>query len=225
MTPATVPRQPDTAGILYQYRERIYRYISTIVRDSAEADDLTQVALLRAYHNYASLRDPASLTSWLYRIATHVAVDHLRQRARRAPLQADVDLEAVDVPEEETPSLLKWTEQGEMSTCVQRYLDSLRDPYRAVIMLHDLHGMTGPDIAVAMGVSLPNVKIRLHRARLKLRAALEAGCDFSCDERGVLVCEARSAPAPLELTLPPTGQDQPAESQGVSLGSVLSSRQ
>ncbi len=58
--------------------------------------------------------------------------------------------------------------------------------------MHDLHEMTGPEIAAAIGESLPNVKIRLHRARIKLRGALEAGCQFSCDERGVLVCEARS---------------------------------
>ena len=73
----------DTAEMIYQYRDRLARYVLTLVHDPAEAEDLTQVALLRAYHNYASLRNPASLTSWLYRIATNVAFDHLRQRARR----------------------------------------------------------------------------------------------------------------------------------------------
>ena len=158
----------DTAEMIYQYRDRLARYVLTLVHDPAEAEDLTQVALLRAYHNYASLRNPASLTSWLYRIATNVAFDHLRQHARRAPLQAEVDPEAIDVPDVETPSLLQLMEQGEMSACVQRYLDSLPDTYRAVIMLHDLHGMTGPEIAAAIDESLPNVKIRLHRARTKL---------------------------------------------------------
>ncbi len=182
----------DTAGMIYQHRDRMYRYLLTLVHDPAEADDLTQEALLRAYHNYASLRDPASLTSWLYRIATNTAFDRLRQFTRRAPREAEDDLEEIDVPDVGRPSLLQAMEQGEMSACVQRYLDNLPDTYRAVIMLHDLHGMTNPDIAAALDESLPNVKIRLHRARLKLRAALEAGCHFSCDERGVLVCESRS---------------------------------
>ncbi len=181
--------QPDTAATIYQYRERTYHYLLTLVRDPAEAEDLTQETLLRACHNYASLRNPASLTSWLYRIATNIAFDYLRQRARRAPRETDVDLESVDMPEVQTPSLLQLIEQGEMGACVQRYLDGLPDAYRAVIMLHDMHGMTGPDIAAAIGESLPNVKIRLQRARRKLRAALEGGCEFSCDERGVLVCE------------------------------------
>lgn len=191
-TDAIALDRPDTAAMIYQYRDRTYRYVLTLVRDPAEAEDLTEETLLRAYRSYASLRNPAALTSWLYRIATNIAFDHLRQRARRAPQEAGVDPEAIDVPEAETPSLLQLIEQSEMGACVQRYLDGLPDTYRAVIMLHDMHGMTGPDIAAAIDESLPNVKIRLHRARRKLRAALEAGCQFSCDERGVLVCEEQS---------------------------------
>lgn len=197
MSQPITPNEPDTAEMIYQYQDRIYRYVLTLVRDPAEAEDLTQDALLRAYRNYASLRDTASLTSWLYRIATHVCFDHLRLRSRRAPLQSEVDLETIDVPEGETPSLLQLVEQHEMSACVQRYLDGLSDAYRAVILLHDLHGMTGPEIAAAIDVSLPNVKIRLHRARRKLRAALEAGCEFSHDERDVLTCEPKSESARL----------------------------
>ncbi len=83
-----------------------------------------------------------------------------------------------------------------MSACVQRYLDGLSDSYRAVILLLDLDGLTGPQIAEILGVSLATVKIRLHRARVRLRAQLEAGCAFSHDERDVLVCEAK----PLLLT-------------------------
>jgi RNA polymerase sigma-70 factor (ECF subfamily) len=182
----------DTAGLIYQHQERIYRYLLTLVHDPAEAEDLTQEALVRAYRSFASLRDPAALTSWLYRIATHAALDRLRQHARQAPLQAEVDLATTDVPEVEAPSLLQLVQQSEMSACVQRYLDGLSDAYRAVILLHDLHGMSGPEIAATLGVSLPTVKIRLHRARRKLRAALEAGCQLSRDERGVLVCESKA---------------------------------
>ena len=164
----------------------------TLLHDPAEADDLTQEALVRAYRSFGSLRDTGALTSWLYRIATHAALDRLRQNARRAPLQSEVDLDTTDVAEAEAPSLLRLVEQGERSACVQRYLDGLSDPYRAVILLHDLHGLAGPEIAATLKVSLPTVKIRLHRARAKLRAALGAGCQFSHDEQGVLVCESKA---------------------------------
>jgi len=80
-------------------------------------------------------------------------------------------------------------EQKEMSSCVQGYLAELSDPFRAVILLHDAEGLTNPEIAAMLGVSLPTVKIRLHRARAKLRDALGRACSFSTDERGVFVCD------------------------------------
>jgi RNA polymerase sigma-70 factor (ECF subfamily) len=72
---------------------------------------------------------------------------------------------------------------------VQEYIEDLPDSYRAVILLHDVQELTNPEIAEMLGVSLATVKIRLHRARSKLRDALGEGCSFSKDERGVGVCE------------------------------------
>ena len=59
------------------------------------------------------------------------------------------------------------------------------------ILLHDMHGMTCPEIAEAIGVSLANVKVRLHRARVKLRAALQAACEIQRYEGGAVDCEPR----------------------------------
>ncbi len=87
------------------------------------------------------------------------------------------------------PRLDQALEQDEMSSCVQSYLAELSDTYRAVILLHDVEGMTNPEIARMLGISLPTVKIRIHRAREKLRDALANACSFSSDERGVLLCE------------------------------------
>ena len=166
---------------------RILRYVRRIVRDQADAEDLAQETFLRAYRARDTLRDPEARLTWLYRIATHVCFDRLRQRARR-PVESEPSLEETD-PADAGPALQQVIEQNEMSACVQDFLASLPDSYRAVILLHDLHELTGPEIAGLLDISLPTVKIRLHRARAKLRAALEAGCAFSRDERGVLVCE------------------------------------
>ncbi len=78
-----------------------------------------------------------------------------------------------------------------MSACVREYLERLPDDYRMVVLLRDVHGLTGREIAQMLGSSLDAVKIRLHRARRRLKAALEAECDFSRDEGDVLVCERR----------------------------------
>ena len=171
--------------------QRIFRYIRSMVHDTAEAEDLTQDTFLRAFHRRDSLRDEGAQTTWLYRIATHICYDRLRQYARRNPRESENDIDQLDVPEQNTPSLQKIIEQNEMSDCVQRYLNNLPDRYRAVILLHDMHELTSPEIAQLLSESLASVKIRLHRARIKLRSALEAGCNFSYDDNNVLTCESR----------------------------------
>ena len=76
-----------------------------------------------------------------------------------------------------------------MSTCVEAYVSELSDSYRAVLLMHDVKGLTSREIAELLGDSTGSVKIRLHRARKQLQSALEAACDFSHDECGTLVCD------------------------------------
>ncbi len=190
---------PDVSRLLGAHREAVHRYVRGIVRDAAVADDLTQETLLRAYQNLATLEDPARLASWLYRIATNLCYDRFRQSPPRDRIRS---LDEVDTSDPEHgglpiladagPRLDKVMEQKEMSACVQKYLEDLPDSYRAAILLHDANGMTNPEIAQMLGVSLATVKIRVHRAREKLGAALRQSCSFSADERGVLVCEPKT---------------------------------
>ncbi len=192
ITPTTQDSElkPGNVSVIFQGDyNRIFRYILSMVQDKAEAEDLTQETFLRAYRGRDSLREEGAQITWLYRIATHVCLDRLRQYARRNPKESDVDIDQVDVPEPDTPSLQKTLEQDEMSGCVQGYLTRLPDNYRAAIMLHDMHELDAPEIAQLLGESVANVKIRLHRARQKLRSALQIGCSFSYDEQDVLTCE------------------------------------
>jgi RNA polymerase sigma-70 factor (ECF subfamily) len=183
---------PEIAG----HRKALYRYIRSLVRDAAEAEDLTQETLLRAYEKLSTLDDEAKLVPWLYRIATNITYDRFRQASfRNRPRSLDegteAGLESGDriAPVDTAPRLDKLMEQREMSACVQDYIEALPESHRAVILLHDVQGLTNPEIAEMLGVSLATVKIRLHRARKRLRAALDEGCSFSQDERGVKVCE------------------------------------
>ena len=172
------------------YRERILRYVTSIVRDAAEAEDVLQEVMLRASRGYAELRAAEALTSWLYRVATHACVDHLRRRCR-LPVETWTELDELVACEDALPSLQETVERQEMSACVQRLLGRLPDQYRSVLILADLDGLTAPEIGELLGLTLTTVKIRIHRARRLLKKELEAGCSFSCDERGVLVCEPR----------------------------------
>lgn len=187
---------------LASHRQAIYRYIRGIVRDAAEAEDLTQETLLRAYSKLPSLEDPAKLVPWLYRIATNLCHDRFRQTAyRHRPQSLDAGLDEGDDPSPASagadagPRLDQLMEQKEMGDCVRGYLAELSDSYRAVILLHDVQGLTNPEIAAMLGVSLGAVKIRLHRARERLRRALGEGCTFQRDERDVYVCAPKASDA------------------------------
>jgi RNA polymerase sigma-70 factor (ECF subfamily) len=183
----TLRADSDEAAAYADAYPRVFRYIRTLVRDQAEAEDLTQETFLRAYRSREALREPQARLAWLYRIATHVCVDRMRERSRR-PVEADTPVEELSLADG-GPPLQQLVERGELSACVQTFLADLSDDYRAVMLLHELHELTAREIADQLGVSLETVKIRLHRARGKLRAALETGCTFSRDERDVLVCE------------------------------------
>ena len=181
------------AGVLFEtYHDPIYRYVLGFVRNSAEAEDLTQDTFLRAYRYGDSLRDPEAVRGWLYRIATHVCLDRLRQRKPVTSLDSDEDGDRVQPPVSESPSPLDVSERKETSACVQRCLDFLPDKYRAVILLHEAHSLTAPEIADLLGVTLTTVKIRLHRARHKLQQVMKRGCAVSNDSRGVPSCHPKS---------------------------------
>lgn len=192
----------DPAAVFEEYRDRIYRYALRLVGDPAEAEDLTQDTFLRAHDRLGGLRDPAALKTWLFRIATNLARDRYRRRAVRGGTPMSLDSPPQDgsppageaMTDEAAPRIDEAMERDELSTCVQEYIEALPDSYRAVILLKDLQGLTNPEIAEMLGSSLPTVKIRLHRARTKLKAALEAGCDLDRDARGTVGCE----PKPLD---------------------------
>jgi RNA polymerase sigma-70 factor, ECF subfamily len=200
---------------LVPFRAQVQRHILAMVRDRSLAEELTQDTYTRALERIDQLRDAQAALAWLYRIATTVTLDRLRQRRpSTVPLDtvAPAREEAKQTAERErTPSLLEGAlESSEMSACVQGYLAALPDDYRVAILLHDAHGLSNPEIAELLGCSLATAKIRVHRARARLRETLSAACTFEIDERGVLVCD----PQPLAVP-PPANATHPSASERV----------
>jgi RNA polymerase sigma-70 factor (ECF subfamily) len=79
--------------------------------------------------------------------------------------------------------------RDEMSDCIREFVDRLPPDYRTIITLNELEGFTNKEIAEILQVSLDTAKIRLHRARAKLKESLESGCDFYLDESTELACD------------------------------------
>jgi RNA polymerase sigma factor (sigma-70 family) len=117
------------AGALFSaHRDRIYRYIRGMVHDPSEAEDLTQDTFLRAYRHRESLRDPNAVRGWLYRIATHVCLDRLRQRAPQLSIDGEEGARRVEAIRSDSPSALDLAERAETSACVQRCWTFCRTP-------------------------------------------------------------------------------------------------
>ena len=186
---AATAEMSEAEALFGAYRDRIYRYILGMVQSPAEAEDLTQDTFLRAYCSRDSLRDPNAARGWLYRIATHVCLDRLRQRVPQVSLDGEDGARCRDSVASESPSALEIAERAETSACVQRCLDFLSDRYRAVLLLHEAHRLTAEEIATLLGESPGAIKIRLHRARRKLQELMAIGCAVSQSKSGVPCCE------------------------------------
>ena len=185
----------DLEAELAAKRPALFAYVRGIVRNAETAEDITQEAILRAYRCISGLKDHNRLGPWLYRIATNICRDHFRKNMRtRGEIQGADSVN--DLRDENAPRLDKVLECAEMGECVQRYFAELPDSYRAVILLHDVEGMTNQEIADMLGVSLDTAKVRLHRSRKQLRNILRDVCRFYIDERGVLVCEPKPENTP-----------------------------
>lgn len=177
----------------------IRRFVFHFVQDVALADELTQDVFLKALDAWASYRGEAPARVWLLRIARNICLDHLRSpRSRgRAPLSLDlveaegreVGASNVTMPGREPPlSVEQAVVQAEMADCVRRFVLSLPETLRTPLILHDMYDLTNDEIAQVLGCSLQAAKMRLHRARGKLKEMMEKRCDLSHDERNVLSC-------------------------------------
>ncbi len=170
---------PNIAAPFEDFYREIFLYALSLMHDPAEAENVADETFLRAYRRLDPLPDSGSLMAWLYRIATRICLGRIRKPAHHTPEEPEAGLDELGVIDRDLPSLQQIAGQNNMSACAQRYLEGLPGNYRAIILLHDLDGLTGPEIAETLGLSLATVKIRLHRAHLKLQALLEAGCIFS----------------------------------------------
>ncbi len=175
----------DLFAIHDQYYHRVRKFILASVKNESVADDLTQETFIRIQENLSTLRDPEKISSWIFRIAYHLCQDHFRT-LKKSSSQEEIDDGLVTL---QKAPVQKELEQREMSQCVQDQLNLLPESQRSVIILSDVMEFSHQEIAEILGLTVENVKVRLHRARKKLKAILEEKCTFEIDERNILICE------------------------------------
>lgn len=185
---STAGEAPSFAEIYEAFEPKIRRFLGRLV-GSRDAEDLAQEAFARVSRGLAEFRGDSKVSTWLYRIAANVAMDHLRtapvRRGREALIQIQQTLNAPPPPIDQ--DLVR----REMNDCVRGYIESLPPTYRSVLLLSEDEGLANREIGEVLGVSLDVVKIRLHRARSRLKSQIRRGCTFYRDDRNELACEPR----------------------------------
>ncbi|MGH2556750.1 MAG: RNA polymerase sigma factor [Actinomycetota bacterium] len=156
---------------------RTYRHVYTqalrLVGDRQEAEDVAQEAYLRVYRGLAGFRGDAQFETWLYRIVSNAAMSHLRKRRRFGDLVMDSSEEP-----REPASPIRVAEEAVERDTLAGALDALPASLRVVVILKDVYGLSCREIGDQIGVSEGAVKVRLHRARKRLKEKLfgpEAG--------------------------------------------------
>ncbi len=153
------------------YADRLFMLLLRLLGDRAEAEDVAQEVMLRAWRGIASFQGRSSYFTWLYRIAVNEANRALEKRARR-PAGVSLGARELQLPASPADDPSRQAEVSELRLALGRALADLPPPLRAAIVLRDVEGLSTHEAAEIAGVSQAAFKSRLHQARLRVRAAI-----------------------------------------------------
>jgi RNA polymerase sigma-70 factor (ECF subfamily) len=163
--------------LIRPYERSVYMMALSYMKNEADAEDVAQEAFLKAFHHLATFRSEAKFSTWLVGIALNEARSRLRH-------EAVMRMESInDAPEEGghiSPAILRdWREvpsealeRKEVREMLQKAITSLPDIYREVFLLRDVEELNNLETAAALCITVGNVKVRLHRARMMLQKQL-----------------------------------------------------
>lgn len=155
--------------LVRRYQDLTFRHALRLTRDRDSAADLAQGALVKAYVELDRCREPDRFAAWLFRIVTNACKDHLKSRRRR-----DVSLDderAASAPGRSDPATE--LERAQLGSALASALGRLPDPLREAFVLKHVEGRSYDEMAALLELSVPALKMRVHRAREALKAMLE----------------------------------------------------
>ncbi len=165
-----------------RFGSRIYSFGVRVCGKHEDAEDVFQETLLAVFRNIQQLREPGALSTWLYRIVSNACFAGRRKGTLSPPRETSIeDLLPVGGVFEDGPHLPAGgvtppesaAYAAKLSDALEQALEELPKDYRVVWVLRDVEGFSTAETAEILGIKAPNVKMRLHRARLALRKKLE----------------------------------------------------
>ena len=163
--------------LVFKYQRKLGRLLSRFVRDSAEVEDVTQEAFIKAYRALPGFRGESAFYTWLYRIGINTAKNYLVALGRRAPTTTGFDNEEAEGFEDADQLRDANTPESEMegkeiAATVNRAMDALPKDLRTAITLREIEGLSYEEIASVMNCPVGTVRSRIFRARDAIAAEL-----------------------------------------------------
>ena len=174
-------REAAHRELIKRYERPVFSLVFRMVRDRELAEDLTQDTFVKVLSHLDRYRTDFKFSSWLFKIANNVAIDHLRRRqldtisfdgSPHADSSDAVAASSFDLSDE-SENALEEMEAKELGSAIERAISSLRPEYRSCILLRHVEGRSYEEIASTLDLPLGTVKTYIHRARHELRRALE----------------------------------------------------
>jgi len=167
--------------LVNRYEGKVYRLAMRMLRNQQDAEDALQETFLQVYRGLKNFEGRSSFSTWLFRLATNVCLMKIRHRGTEPSQLLPLEEYLPQHEEGQHPLIQDWPDlpdeillNKESREKMMEALEKLPPEYRAVFVLRDLEGLSNAQTAEAMGISIPAVKSRLHRARLALRGLLSA---------------------------------------------------
>jgi RNA polymerase sigma-70 factor, ECF subfamily len=168
---------PDALERLIERHQRtVYRFGLRMCRDPEDAKDVVQETLLAVARTVKSFRGASSVSTWLYTIARSFCIKK-RRRSRFAPAEEEsLDAREPGLAARRIADPARPADESlagrQIESALEEAIGALEPMYREVLVLRDMEGLSGPEVAEVMGLSVEAVKSRLHRARVSVREAL-----------------------------------------------------
>ena len=166
--------------IFSRYVTRVYRQAFKLMGNKAEAEEVVQEVFLTIYQKVKTFRGESAFSTWIHRLTVNVGLTRLRRRKRGKEVCLDDYLpQFQEDGHHRVRPVVDWSQDierlvasKELQTIIQQAIDQLHPVDKAVVVQSDLEGISNREISQALGLSVPAVKARLHRARLFLRGKL-----------------------------------------------------
>jgi RNA polymerase sigma-70 factor (ECF subfamily) len=174
-------RETAFRELIKRYERPVFALVYRMVRDRETAEDLAQETFIKVLNHIDRYRPEFKFSSWLFKIANNMAIDHLRKRhldtismdgSPHAATVDEVEASSFDVVVHQE-SALEEMEAKELGSAIEQAISGLRPEYRSCILLRHVEGRSYEEIAATLDLPLGTVKTYIHRARHELRKALE----------------------------------------------------